>query len=162
MDVPLPVLYPRRCRWLPWPCHERADGRLCVGEADLEVPFAIRRVYTLTGLDPKGQRADHAHRQTQQVLVCAHGNCQCDLDDGGEQQTVILEHPAQALYMGPGVWHRLHTFSPNCVLLVLASEFYDDEDYLKDYDEFRAWLQAHDPAAVDGPPTASYPAQLPG
>ena len=81
-------------------------------------------------------RGHHAHKTLQQILVCIHGSCKIRLDNGSEKKTVHLERPYEGLYVGPGMWREMFDFSPDAVLMVLASEIYDEVDYIRDYDDF--------------------------
>ena len=81
-------------------------------------------------------RGKHAHRQLQQILVCVHGSCKILLDNGKEKKVVALEKPYEGLYVANNMWREMFDFSPDAVLMVLASELYDESDYIRDYEEF--------------------------
>lgn len=102
------------------------------------VPFDIKRVYCLTKLHADYPRGFHAHRQLQQLVVCLSGRCRFVLDDGHQKKEVWLESASQGLLLGSHVWREMHNFSEDCVLMVLASDFYDESDYIRDYQEFLA------------------------
>jgi dTDP-4-dehydrorhamnose 3,5-epimerase-like enzyme len=112
-------------------------GSLVALEAHKTVPFDVKRVYYIFGTKPGVSRGFHAHRALQQVSVCVTGKCRMVLDDGQRREDVWLDSPTKGLLIGDLVWREMHDFSPDCVLLVLASEFYDETDYIRSYDEFK-------------------------
>ncbi|WP_372875854.1 FdtA/QdtA family cupin domain-containing protein [Pseudomonas sp.] len=118
--------------------HEFADtrGALVALEGGKEIPFEIRRVYYLYNLSNSFHRGFHAHRTLEQVAVCISGSCSFLLDDGLNRQTLNLASPAQGLCIEPMVWHEMFDFSSDCVLMVIASEHYDESDYIRDYEQF--------------------------
>jgi len=111
-------------------------GHLIVLENNKNIPFDVKRVYYLTDTQPGVPRGFHAHRELVQVAVCVSGKCLMKLDDGVIQEEVWLDTPSKAVVIEPMVWHEMHEFSPQCVLLVLASDFYDEADYIRDYSKF--------------------------
>ena len=117
-----------------------SDGRgeLTPIESETDVPFAIRRVYYLTALDADVVRGRHAHRALHQVLICLNGSIEVTLDNTVEKQTVVLDDPTVGLYVGPYVWREMHHFSGDSTLLVLASDHYDESDYIRGYDVFQS------------------------
>ncbi len=124
------------CRTMALPkVHNRA-GNLTSMNNRVEVPFDTRRVYYLYDIPCGEQRGGHAHRQLGQILVAVSGSFSVTLDDGHEQRTIFLNSPFQALYIGPGIWRTLENFSSGAVCLVLASHEYDEDDYIREYDQF--------------------------
>lgn len=111
-------------------------GSLVVLESNRNVPFEMKRVYYLFRNAPGMSRGFHAHRLLQQVAICVHGSCRMVLDDGKRREEVWLDDPSTGLVIGDFVWREIHDFSPDCVLLVLASQNYDESDYIRSYDEF--------------------------
>ncbi len=111
-------------------------GRLIALENDKSVPFAIKRVYYLTDTQPGVPRGFHAHRELTQVAVCVSGRCLMKMDDGRTQEEVWLDAPNKAIVIDKMIWHEMHDFSADCVLLVLASDFYDEQDYIRNYEAF--------------------------
>ena len=81
-------------------------------------------------------RGFHAHRSLEQILVCIHGSCKVLLDNGREKKVVPLEKPYEGLYISNNMWREMYDFSPDAVLLVFASQLYDESDYIRNYDEF--------------------------
>lgn len=100
------------------------------------IPFEIRRAYWLYDVPAGESRGGHAHKQLQQVLVALSGSFHVTLDNGKERETILLNRPWQGLVIEPGMWRIIDEFSSGSVCLVLASEHYDEEDYIYDYDEF--------------------------
>lgn len=117
-------------------------GSLVALEAHKTVPFDIKRVYYIFGTQGSVSRGFHAHRALQQVAVCVTGKCRMLLDDGSRREDVWLDTPTKGLLIGDLVWREMHNFSPNCVLLVLASEHYDESDYIRSYEEFKQVLNS--------------------
>lgn len=117
---------------------EIADSRgaLVALEGGNDIPFEIRRVYYLYHLSNNLHRGFHAHRKLEQVAVCLSGSCSFLLDDGLNRQTLKLTSPAQGLRIEPMIWHEMFDFSSDCVLMVIASEHYDESDYIRDYEQF--------------------------
>jgi dTDP-4-dehydrorhamnose 3,5-epimerase-like enzyme len=113
------------------------DGTISVAEYRYHIPFAIKRVYYIYGLiNPDAIRGKHAHKNLEQVLFCINGTCEISLDDGEKSQAVVLNKPNVGLYLGKELWVTMKEFSDNCILLVLASDIYEEDDYIRDYDEF--------------------------
>ena len=116
--------------------HGDERGQLIALEEFKDIPFDIKRVYyiydTLTGVI----RGKHAHRKLQQILICVSGSCRIKLDDGREVQDILLDDPSLGLFISNDTWREMYDFTPDAVLLVLASEYYDEADYIRDYDTF--------------------------
>jgi len=113
-------------------------GSLVAIEGGGSLPFEIRRVYYIYGTLPDVARGFHAHKDLEQLAICVSGSCSMIIDDGRERREIPLGQPDQGLYIGSMLWREMHDFSPDCVLLVLASRHYDEADYIRDYAEFRA------------------------
>lgn len=103
-----------------------------------EVPFDIRRVYYIFGTQPGVRRGMHAHRDLEQIVVCTSGRCTFTVDSGTGREVYCLDSPQRGLYLGSNVWREMSHFSPDCVLMVLASRHYDARDYIRSYEEFLA------------------------
>ena len=119
-----------------------AEGFLSVAESNsAEVPFSIKRVYYSYGVQEGIVRGNHAHKTLKQILICVYGKIEVKLDNGaGEIETVMLDDPSSGLYVGPRTWRTMKWIETNSVLLVLASEHYNKDDYIRDYDEFISWV----------------------
>ena len=114
------------------------DGRgiLVVAEAERHVSFPIRRVFAMTGVGSGGKKGGHAHKELNQVLVCLSGAVDVRLDDGRATRTERLDTPARALYIPPLIWADQQYEDERTVLMVLCDEYYEEADYLRDYDAF--------------------------
>lgn len=115
---------------------ENHGGKLVALEKGNDFPFEIKRVYYIWNTPCDAVRGFHAHRKLEQVMVCTSGSCDFILDDGKNRETVHLDNPAQGLYIKHNIWREFTNFSSDCVIMVLASEYYDEADYIRDYDEF--------------------------
>ncbi len=112
-------------------------GNLVVAEGSgFDVPFDIRRVFYIYGSDPDIRRGNHANRYTQFVLINVSGSSKVLVDDGTKKEIIELNKPRMGLYLGPMVWKEMYDFSPDSVLLVLASEHYIESEYIRDYEAF--------------------------
>jgi dTDP-4-dehydrorhamnose 3,5-epimerase-like enzyme len=111
-------------------------GSLVALEANQTVPFDIQRVYYIFGTKVGVARGFHAHKDLKQVVVCVTGKCRMILDNGKEKVETWLDSPTKGLLIDGLIWREMHDFSEDCVLLVLASEHYDETDYIRNYDEF--------------------------
>ncbi|MBR5493695.1 MAG: WxcM-like domain-containing protein [Alistipes sp.] len=110
-------------------------GYLSVIEGGEDIPFEIKRIYYLY-MVPEAARGAHAHKELQQLLVATSGSVDITLDDGKEKKTFHLDRPWKGLLVVPGLWRDLDNFSGGTVLMCLASEKYDEGDYIRDYNEF--------------------------
>ncbi|MBD1577796.1 WxcM-like domain-containing protein [Vibrio sp. S11_S32] len=111
-------------------------GSLVALEANKSIPFDIKRVYYIFGTQKGVSRGFHAHKNLKQVAVCVTGKCRMLLDDGTKREDVWLDSSTKGLYFENLIWREMHDFSHDCVLLVLASEHYEEDDYVRDYSEF--------------------------
>ena len=116
--------------------HGDTRGMLVALEECKDIPFEIKRVYYLYNTREGVRRGFHSHKSLEQILVCIHGSCKILLDNGHEKKVVPLEKPYEGLYIANDIWREMYDFSPDAVLLVLASDFYKEEDYIRDYEEF--------------------------
>jgi len=132
------------CRIIQLHKHSARQGNLTSIEADKDVPFGIGRVYYLYDLPGGESRGGHAHRELQQLMVCVMGAFDVILDDGKERRTLRLDRAYQGLLIRPMVWRELENFSSGAICLVLASEVYLEQDYIRDYQAFLAAASAHD------------------
>lgn len=116
--------------------HSDRKGNLTVVQNGVTVPFDIKRVYYLYDVPGGESRGSHAHRELSQLIVAASGSFRVVLDDGSVKRSFILNRPYQGLLVKPGIWRDLDDFSSGAVCMVLASEVYLPEDYIRDYDAF--------------------------
>lgn len=112
-------------------------GSLTAIEQLSTIPFEIKRVYYVYGTTKDIARGFHAHKTLHQVAICITGSCRMVLDNGYEKEEVIMKSPLKGLDLPPLLWHEMHDFSSDCVLLVLASNYYDENDYIRNYKEFK-------------------------
>ena len=116
--------------------HSDRKGNLSVVENGATLPFDVKRVYYLYDVPGGEDRGSHAHRDLEQLIVAASGSFTVTLADGKCKRSFFLNRPYQGLYVKPGMWRELTDFSSGAVALVLASDIYKKEDYIRDYDEF--------------------------
>jgi dTDP-4-dehydrorhamnose 3,5-epimerase-like enzyme len=111
-------------------------GSLVVLEGGKVVPFDIKRVYYIFDTKEGVSRGFHAHRNLKQVAVCVTGSCRFVLDNGKQKEEVVLDSAIKGLLINDLIWHEMYDFSSDCVLIVLASEHYNESDYIRNYQEF--------------------------
>ena len=116
--------------------HGDDRGMLVALEEFNDIPFRIKRVFYMYETVSGVVRGQHAHRELEEILVCIHGSCKVRLDNGREKKVVALEKPYEGLYVSSELWREMYDFSEDAVLMVLASDVYDESDYIRDYDEF--------------------------
>lgn len=116
--------------------HGDERGQLVALEESKDIPFEIKRVYYMYDTLEGVRRGFHAHKSLEQILVCIHGSCKVLLDNGSEKKVIFLEKPYEGLYIDNKMWREMYDFSADAVLLVLASDYYKEEDYIRSYDEF--------------------------
>ena len=119
--------------------HHNKQGNISVIENEITVPFDVKRVYYLYDVPGGESRAGHAHKELQQLIVAASGSFDVTLNDGVLKRTFILNRPYHGLLIVPGIWREIDNFSSGSVCLVLASTLYDETDYIRDYQEFKAF-----------------------
>lgn len=117
-------------------------GNLVSLEGNNNIPFNIKRVYYLFETDLRVQRGFHAHKKLQQVAICVKGSCSFILDDGYVREEVLLDSPLKGLYINAMKWREMHSFSEDCVLVVLADSYYDEGDYIRNYEDFKCLMQS--------------------
>lgn len=125
------------CRLIFFPKISDVRGNLSVIEENTHVPFTIKRVYYLYDVPSGATRGGHAHKTLSQVVIALSGSFDVVLDDGREKKTFFLNRPHYGLYIPPGIWREIENFSSNSVALSLVSDFYKEEDYVRDYDTFK-------------------------
>ena len=115
--------------------HNRA-GNITIVEGQTNIPFDVRRIYYLYDIPGGEDRGGHAHKELHQLIVAASGSFHVLLDDGQNKKIVTLNRPDYGLMVVPGIWRELFEFSSGAICLVLASQKYDQEDYIRQYDQF--------------------------
>lgn len=129
-------------KWIDFQRLGDERGDLVALEIGMEkaVPFDIKRVYYIYRTAEGVSRGFHAHKRLRQVAICLSGSCRMVLDNGKKREDVFLSNPTKGLLIESMTWREMHNFSEDCVLLVLASEHYDEADYIRDYDCFMELL----------------------
>ena len=113
-------------------------GELVPIEEEMDVPFPIKRIYYISNVQQGVRRGFHSHRDLHQALICVHGSVKILVKTPDEEENILLDDQTKGLYIGPMVWREMYDFSPDAVLLVLASEHYTVSDYIRDYAEYEA------------------------
>lgn len=120
--------------------HGDDRGMLVALEEGKEIPFQVKRVYYMYNTLENVVRGKHAHKNLKQILFCVNGGCKVSLDNGKEKEVVLLDQPCEGLYVDSCMWREMYDFKPGTVLMVLASELYDESDYIRDYNEFLKYV----------------------
>lgn len=121
--------------------HGDERGQLIAIEEGKDYPFTVRRVYYIFDNVAGVRRGFHSHKKLEQLLICVKGTCKIHLDDGFETNEVLLDNPTKGLYLSNNIWREMYDFSPDAVLVVLASEIYDESDYIRDYQSFLKYVR---------------------
>lgn len=111
-------------------------GKLVSLESNKNLPFAIKRVYYMFDTSPDEPRGFHAHKELEQLVIAIAGACEFVLDDGKSKESLWLNRPDVGLYIGKNMWREMRNFSYGCKLMILASDYYDESEYIRDYAEF--------------------------
>lgn len=121
---------------IPLQAYGDERGSLVALEEAKNIPFSIKRVYYMFDTKENVTRGYHAHRNLKQVAIALKGSCKFILDDAVERREVILNDPAYGLLLESVIWREITDFSDDCVLMVLADQYYDESDYIRNYDQF--------------------------
>lgn len=122
-------------KWIDLQNKSDSRGSLIIAEACKNIPFEIKRVYCLSNLNDQA-RGFHAHKNLLQVMVCLSGSCDVLLDNGKSKETIHISNSFKGLFIDKMIWHEMHNFTNDCVLMVLSSEWYDEDDYIRNYESF--------------------------
>ena len=123
--------------------HGDDRGQLVALEEYKDIPFHIKRVYYMYDTKDGVRRGGHAHIKLEQILICINGSSKIHLDNGTETKEILLEKPYEGLYISNDMWREMYNFSHDAVLVVLASEIYDESDYIRDYNKFKEYIGAN-------------------
>lgn len=123
--------------------HGDSRGQLVALEELKDIPFIIKRIYYMYDTKEGVRRGYHAHKSLEQILICVHGSCKILLDNGKEKKIVSLEKPYEGVYIANNMWREMYDFSNDAVLMVVASDFYNEEDYIRDYQDFLNYVEEH-------------------
>lgn len=121
--------------------HGDYRGELISLEENRNIPFEVKRVYFMYDTKPGVHRGFHAHKTLKQILFCPCGACTVMLDSGKEREYIRLDKPTEGIVVEAGIWREMFDFTENAVLMVLASDYYDESDYIRNYDEFIRYIQ---------------------
>jgi hypothetical protein len=132
----------RNCYLIELPTiQDGIDGTISVAENSKQIPFEIKRVYYVYNLaNQVAIRGKHAHKKLEQVIFCISGSFLLHLNDGSREEEMWVFKPNTGIYLGVDLWHTMTNFSSNCILLVLASDNFDESDYIRDYDHFIKYI----------------------
>ena len=134
----------REVQMLTFPQHGDPRGHLVVVEGEQDIPFVVKRIFYMYGSDRDVVRGQHANRRSEFVLINVSGQSKIRVDDGlGNEAVFSLNRPHTGIYLPPMIWKDMYDFSPDSILLVLSSEHYDAEEYIRDHDEFVREVNAH-------------------
>lgn len=123
-------------KWIDFQVLGDERGSLVAIEQNKLIPFDIKRIYYLYNTGKGVSRGYHAHQNLKQVAICVSGKCKMVLDNGVDREEVWLDCPTKGILIESMIWREMHEFSPDCVLLVIASQPYDESDYIRDYKVF--------------------------
>lgn len=124
------------------PIVDDSRGRLSFAQYDDQLPFIPQRYFVVSDVPASQVRGGHAHRTTHQFLVCVKGSVLIVVDDGRQSQEILLNSAAAGLYIPPKIWATQQNYSADALLLVLSSDAYDPEEYIRDYDEFKSGAES--------------------
>nr|WP_314266258.1 FdtA/QdtA family cupin domain-containing protein [uncultured Moellerella sp.] len=111
-------------------------GSLVSLEENKNIPFIVKRVYYIFDTKEHVSRGFHAHKELRQLAICVKGSCRFIMDNGENKEELILKSPDKGLMIEPMQWHEMHDFSEDCIIIVLASDYYQESDYIRSYDNF--------------------------
>ncbi len=133
----------QRCKFIELQTiNDGIDGTITVAESKKNIPFDIVRSYFIYHIQKENSiRGKHAHKKLEQVIFCIKGSFELVLDDGFTKETILLDKPDLGVYMGIGVWHEMQNFSEDCLMLVFASDFFKEEDYIRKYNDFLNFIK---------------------
>ena len=119
--------------------HSDKYGKLIALESNKDIPFDIKRVYYIYEVESNVRRGFHSHKELEQVLVCVHGSVKILLKTPNEEKIVLLDKPSKGLYIGTDIWREMYDFENETVLMVLASDYYDENDYIRNYKDYETY-----------------------
>ena len=119
--------------------HSDKYGKLISLEEKKNIPFEIKRVYYIYDVESGVRRGFHSHKKLEQILVCVHGSVKILVKTPEEEKIIELDNPSKGLYIGTDLWREMYDFENGAVLMVLASDYYDESDYIRNYDEYEKY-----------------------
>lgn len=123
--------------------HTDKWGKLVALEGNGDIPFNIKRVYYIYGVEEKVRRGFHSHKKLEQVLICVNGFVKILLKTPEREEVVLLDKPNEGLYIGPNVWREMYDFEDDAVLLVLASDHFKPSDYIREYSKYEKYYNRY-------------------
>ena len=120
---------------------EKGLGGLSFFESERDIPFTVKRFYYIYGVDADQLRGMHMHKQLRQLIFCPYGKIDMTLDDGYSRETICLDSPGKGLLIEPGLWREMRWVETDSVLCVAASDYYTEDDYIRNYDEFLEYVK---------------------
>ncbi|KPI56316.1 dTDP-6-deoxy-3,4-keto-hexulose isomerase [Clostridioides difficile] len=133
-----------KCYLLEWnPIGGHDIGYLVSLESYKNIPFDIKRTYYTYNVPNTVKRGLHAHKTLKQVLICLKGELKVKCSDGVKEETFLLDNPNEGLFIGKNIWREMSGYKEDTLLIVLASDFYDESDYIRDYDEFLRYVRSN-------------------
>ncbi|MFL9482445.1 sugar 3,4-ketoisomerase [Chitinophagaceae bacterium LWZ2-11] len=124
------------CNVIHFPKIHNRVGNITAVQNNIELPFEVKRIYYLYDIPGGESRGAHGHKKLEQMIISASGSFDITIDDGKNKKTIHLSRPYMGVHIKPGIWRDLTNFSSGAICLVLASDFYSEEDYIRTYDEF--------------------------
>ncbi len=131
-------------KFLKFETHQDERGSLISLESNKNIPFDIKRVYYIFKNVADVIRGQHAHKKLKQIYIVVSGSCKVILDDGNKKEIITLDNPDIGMVFDRIIWRELFDFSQDCVLMVLADDFYDEEDCIRNYEEFLKYKKKND------------------
>lgn len=125
------------------PTYSSDSGSLAVVERSHSLPFDPVRAYFIFDVPNWSSRGFHAHKNLEQLMIAVAGSLSVLVDDGSVRREFELDSPSRGLLIGPGAWREMHRFAPGTICLVLASEKFDETDYIRDYQDFVSWRESN-------------------
>lgn len=122
--------------------YNETKGCLTFLESENDLPFPFKRIYYVYGVPQNETRGYHAHKCLRQMLICLTGECEIMLDNGKEKHKTLLNNPSEGLMIEPGIWHTMQFLEKQTILMVVASEHYNENDYIRDYDDFTTFVKS--------------------
>ena len=131
------------CSIVELPRHTDRAGNISIAENNINLPFEVKRVFYTYDIPGGVDRGAHAHKECHQFLIAASGSFEVEMDDGINKRTIVLNRPYYGLHLPPGIWASEKSFSSGSVCLVLASQGYEEEDYIREYQDFKKYRNEH-------------------
>ena len=129
-------------QWTDIKTVSNVSGNLSIIESGIDLPFEIKRIYYIWNTHNGLPRGSHAHKELHQAFIAVNGSCELVFKDSIEEQRFLMNDASKCLVVSPGYWRDIENFSEDCVLMVLASDHYDENDYIRDYEEYCRYVRS--------------------